>query len=390
MLPWQICTRLVQDDLNALAYPALIAGVSYQIASPPKGFRLSIGGYHDKQLLLLDEVLTRLMSLQIDESRFDVIKAEVLRDLANSLKNRPYQQAYGQLRVELVDASWSAEDLMESVSRITLPALVKWRDTTLGKTSVQAMLLGNIDKSRVSDLLTLLRKYVHIAEVAPSEAAVATLDATRVIDLNVDHDDAAMVLYVQDEGESNQDRAKSALLVHLVRSGYFSSLRTEQQLGYVVSAANPVLLERGGVGFIIQSPVAPVAVLRERTLAYMVEQEQKLTQMTDDEFASNKDGLITQLTQKDKNLAERGGRYWSDLDRGITTFDSQLQLADEVSKLDKATVVAFLKSVNARLQTRYLMIVSQGRFAQAAAQMPAQAQAQALVQAPTQQQASAQ
>ena len=33
---------LVEDDLNTLGYPALLAGVSFEVATPPRGFRVTL------------------------------------------------------------------------------------------------------------------------------------------------------------------------------------------------------------------------------------------------------------------------------------------------------------------------------------------------------------
>lgn len=77
----------------------------------------------------------------------------------------------------------------------------------------------------------------------------------------------------------------------------------------------------------------------------------------------NKSGLITNLTQSDKNLSRRASRYWADLDRGITTFDSHIQLANAVAALSKDEMVEFLIQVNGKLGNEYMMVFSEGKFA---------------------------
>jgi len=181
--------------------------------------------------------------------------------------------------------------------------------------------------------------------------------------LEVDHNDASMVLYVQDEQSSFESRARSSLLTHLVAPSFFSSLRTEQQLGYVVSAVNTQLRDRGGISFVIQSPVVGPDTLRDRALAFMTAQEGVLSEMSDEEFDANKGGLIAKLTQKDKNLSQRSNRYWGNLDQGVTTFDSNMQLAKAVSDLSKGDMQAFLNAVNGKLGNQYMMVYSEGKFA---------------------------
>jgi len=355
-------SMLVQDDLNALAYPALLAGVSYQIAAPPKGFRISVGGYSDKQLVLLEEVLTRMMSLDIKEDRFDVLKGELIKDLANTLQNKPFLQSYQRLQDELVDSSWTAEQVMGALENITPESLGAWRDRVLQEVSIQGLVHGNVTKARVEELADLLKKHVRISNVVPVSPLVVELEGASSMLLEIDHNDASMVLYVQDEQSSFENRARSALLTHLVAPGFFSALRTEQQLGYVVSAVNTQLRDRGGISFVIQSPVAGPDILRDRTLAFMTAQELMLSEMSEEEFGANKGGLITKLTQRDKNLSQRSGRYWADLDQGVTTFDSNMQLAKAVSDLGKDDMQAFLKEVNGKLGNQYMMVYSEGKF----------------------------
>lgn len=357
-------SKLVQDDLNALAYPALLAGLGYQIASPPKGFRITISGYHDKQMVLLDEVLQRLVNLDIDSERFNVIKAEILKDLANSSKDRPFQQGYSRLRDELLASSWQAEQMIKSLQGVSIESLLAWRDRVLAQISAQVMVNGNVLEQRATLIQALLAHHLPLAQVETANPLVREISGIEEIDLDVDHNDAAMVLYLQDDHENLASRARSALLVHLIRPAYFTSLRTEQQLGYVVSAMNPVLRERGAVGFVIQSPVAPVQELKKRTLTFLQQQVKKLEEMESQEFQENKMGLISVLLEKDKNLSARAQRYWSNLDRGIVSFDAAKQLAEQVDGLDQRDMIEFVKVTLNKLTDNYFMVFSQGKFAE--------------------------
>ncbi len=355
-------TMLVQDDLNALTYPAYLAGLNYELVGPPKGFRVSVGGYEDKQLVLLEEVMKRLVSLDIDPARFDVLKQELVRDLLNSKRERPYLQSYQRVQDELLSTSWTADEMLAPVNAMTREGLMQWRDELLDRVSVQALIIGNVNSADATALEALLRKHLSLGDVDIAETEVATVQGANSIPLDIDHDDAAMVLYVQAEGESLEERATMALLQHLVAPGYFATLRTDQQLGYVVAAANTTLRDVGGISFIVQSPVAGPDILRDRTLDYMAAEEQRLGEMTEEEFGANKGGLIAKLTQRDKGLGQRAKRYWSDLDREITTFDAREQLAKAVSGLSLEDILAYVERVNEKLGNQYMMVFSEGRF----------------------------
>ena len=129
--------------------------------------------------------------------------------------------------------------------------------------------------------------------------------------LEIDHDDAMMVIYAQNDNDSLKARASSSLLVHLLRPKYFTSLRTEQQLGYVVTAIQAEYENQGGVGFVIQSPVASAQTLVDRTTQFLDRQREALTSLEEEAFSEAKAGLIAEILEKDKNLGSRAGRYWS-------------------------------------------------------------------------------
>ena len=360
----RLYSALVQDDLNSLAYPALLAGVGYQIASPPKGFRLTISGYQDKQFVLLDEVMSRLVNLDIREERFVILKEQLLKDLRNQSRDKPFQQAYGTLMDELVSSAWPATDLIDQIEPLSRHELIDWRDGLFQGVSIKALIHGNVDDDKAASLKELIGSHIPLVNVAESKPSVRDVSGINEVILDIDHNDAAMVLYIQDESDSLRSRARSALFTHMIAPAYFSSLRTEQQLGYVVSAMNPVFYERGGVGFLIQSPVAGPFQLKKQTRLFLEGQIPRFAEMDEEVFRLNRDGLITRLTQRDKNLGQRAQRYWSELDRDIMTFDSKQQMSSMVAMLRKEDMINYLDQVISLSATDYLFIYNSGKFSE--------------------------
>jgi secreted Zn-dependent insulinase-like peptidase len=84
--------------------------------------------------------------------------------------------------------------------------------------------------------------------------------------------------------------------------------------------------------------------------------------MEDDEFLRFQSGLVGQLTEKDRNLADRSQRYWTNLQLGVTTFDTRERIAAAVASLTKADVLAYLSRLLARFDQERLIVFSRGRF----------------------------
>ena len=112
----------------------------------------------------------------------------------------------------------------------------------------------------------------------------------------------------------------------------------------------------------IQSPVAGPRELREQTRFFLDGQVERFEAMSEEVFNANKAGLIAQLLQKDKNLGQRAQRYWSELDRGITSFDAKRQKADRIGSLNKLDMISYLNRIRSLFDSDYLFIFSEGRF----------------------------
>jgi len=361
----QLYAQLVNDALNHYAYPAMLAGLGFQISTAPSGFRLSLSGYSDKQSILLEQVLAEFTDLAVDDARFARYQAELVRNWHNFSHERPYTQAYAALPQTVLSTSFAPETLADVAEQLTADDLRQWQRQRLDRISVVGLSHGNLAREGLDAVGGLLTGALPIRDFPLLKPELTVIDEPLLLELDVNHDDAAMVLYVQDPEASFESRARSALISQILSQRYFSSLRTEAQLGYVVNMSNRTLRDRGALVFIIQSPVASPADLEAATLAFMHEQQPKLAALDEATFRQHKAALVSRLTEQAKNLRERNSRYLADLDAGITTFDSQARIADIVSGLSLDDVVAHLALLVDRLSTDRLLIFSRGRFEQA-------------------------
>ena len=353
---------IVKDALNSMSYPAYLAGLTYEIETVAQGFKVVLQGYSEKQFVLIERVLAKLASAKVDLKRFDALKEELLNELANKKFDKPYQQVGRRLKEELISSVWPAKAVFEALVDVKPDDLLNWRSDKLANVSLEALFVGNMDSVQVSQIIEHYEIVFNSTNKSKKEPEISELSGAREIKLVLDHDDAALFLYVQADGEDLTDRAKTYLLHHLISPGFFSSLRTDQQLGYVVAAVNSTIKRRAGLGFIIQSPVAGPSYLRSRITDYLKEENTRLAALDDNEFTENKTGLISKLMQQDKNLGQRAARYWSDLEMDLETFDGREQLVSAISDLTKEDVLNFFDVIREKTESEYLLISSDGKF----------------------------
>jgi insulysin len=67
----------VNDSLTEYAYDADLAGLSYNLSLSSLGVFIVLSGYNDKLHVLLQHILKKVKTLQVEPDRLEVIKEQV-------------------------------------------------------------------------------------------------------------------------------------------------------------------------------------------------------------------------------------------------------------------------------------------------------------------------
>lgn len=359
----RLYARLVVDALNTFAYPAQIAGLGYDVGVQPGGFLITVSGYDDKQPLLLHRILDVFGRVEPTASKVSEYRDELLRSWQNFSARPPYEQAFASLSDVIIAGDWPPARLSDALRDVTPQGLAAWRHERLDHYDALVLVHGNVDAQKAKTVSQTIETTLKLAPVDVSPDRVARLPAGDfTFGLNARSDDAAMLLYLQGADRSFEERARFGLTAQVLRTPYYDDLRTQQQLGYVVAVAPSVLRRTPGLAFVVQSPVSGPGALLHATRTFLDGYRSKLAGMSADELSAYKQGLRSLLLEKDKNLADRSQRYWSDLDVGITSFDSREQIAARIDRIDLPDLMKFYDRLLELEQSRRLVIYSGGRF----------------------------
>lgn len=352
---------LVADAANQWAYATLLAGMNANVSARPAGFRFDITGYADKQLELADRVVALFATLHIDPARFDILKQDLLRTLENSTDDKPYQQVMAAVGTSLHGSVWPDADVAGALKALTPEDLDAWRQQHLARVGFLGLAHGNVEQSRADAILAAVERHLHVDKVNNALPEPAALRHAASIELPIDHDDAAIAAYIQEPDRRWRTRALSALGAHLMQQAFFTSLRTEQQLGYVVGMAAQTIDRQPGLLMLVQSPSAGPDAIVKAIDTFLVDQGEVIRALSAQRFDASREGLLVKLLEADKNLGERTERYWNDLDEGITTFDSRQRLADAIRALTQEDVAAWADALPRRFREESLIVSARGK-----------------------------
>ena len=192
--------------------------------------------------------------------------------------------------------------------------------------------------------------YLKVLKLAAGESLQYAVD--------VPHDDAVVAWYLQGEGNSWPDRAATALTAQIMKSGFFQQLRTEQQLGYVVSAFAWPQLDVPGLVMLIQSPVADGNTVANAMQDFMQGVEPDLDEA---QFERHKSALLSDILRPHKNLWERAEFYWQSIAHKQLDFAGREAMAEAVEALTLEGWLAYYNRVFLG-QRHSLQVVAPGRW----------------------------
>jgi len=332
-------TDMVKDRLNETLYDARLAGLSARIYPHMRGFSIRISGYNDKQKQLLKRVVDQLADTDFSQSSFDRVKDLYTRELQNKRKDKPFNQTIGEVYTLLMQ-NWSVEQKLGAISKISLPQLKSFVPQLLNTVQTRMLAHGNLTNEDATQLanivMTKLDQQPTISYTQPVPVVLLEKEQKLTQTLPVDHNDSAISVYFQGDNTGLKTRAEFALMSEILAAPFYSKLRTEQQLGYVVFETAMPLNKAPGLAFVVQSPSTDPIKLEQHIDSFISQMQSKLSQMSEADLQQYKQSVLSRINTKETKLSDLSNRYWQEIDRDEQNFDSREALSQAVSALTLA------------------------------------------------------
>lgn len=357
--------KLVARALNPQTYAARMAGLFTDVEATATGFRLEVRGFHDKLPVLFDEVLDTFSDAEaeVDGPSFAAARSALAKEYANLRLARPYEQVEEALYRLIHPEFLPLDALVDAATRATPATLAAWRRERLKAMGATLFAYGNMREDDARAVAALAQRRLDIVERPhriPRAKRIAGAD--RRYERAVDHDDATYLLYIQGEGETVEERARIGLIARMLTARYFTALRTERQLGYVVNAFDNPIARHAGLVFTVQASSVGVAEIDALTQAFLDEQRSWFRGLSAEEFEAYKQGYLAPLERAgDLNHHDRIARLLDDLAHRTLTFDSRRQLRDAVANLEAAAIADAYEALIDRERGNRLTVYSRGK-----------------------------
>ncbi|XP_039264342.2 insulin-degrading enzyme-like [Styela clava] len=343
---------LFVDALNEYSYAAEIAGLGFKLSNTVYGMCLTIDGYEDKQMVLLEKILTRLTNFTIDPQRFTILKELYQRALQNFHADQPYNHSAYYCQVLRSEVVWTKTKLYEALPELTLESVSEFIPTFLSYLHFESLMHGNLTKKDASNITSFIEKTLKentlTLPLLPSQ-----LVRYRDIELppksayvykyhHEVRDNSAIQLYLQVGLQNTRDNCLLDLTSQMISEPFFNILRTKEQLGYVVHCSVTRSNSTQGIRFIVQSEKSP-NYLEARIEAFINHVETMFSEMDESEFNRHKAALKARRLEKPKKLKAQTLKYWGEILSQQYMFERDQIEMSYLDNVEKEDVVTFYK-----------------------------------------------
>ncbi|XP_048268577.1 insulin-degrading enzyme isoform X2 [Bombus affinis] len=350
-----IFVLLFRDALNEYAYAADIVGLKWELTNSKYGMTLGIVGYDDKLHVLLNKIIDKMINFKVDPKRFEIWKENYIRSLKNYKAEQPYQHAVYYLAVLLSEQIWMKDELLNATSHLTVERVQNFIPQFLSKIHMECLMHGNITMSEAIETAKSIESKLSNAVPHIVPLLSRQLILHREIKLEDGchflfevktkfHSNSCTQVYYQTGLQSTESNMLLELLAQILSEPCFTTLRTKEQLGYIVFSGVRRTNDAQGLRIIVQSDRHPKYV-EQRINAFLNSMLQYIPSMTKEEFNAHKESLAIRRLEKPKQMTTLSAIFWSEIISQQYNFDRANIEVAYLKTITQEQILKFYKEI---------------------------------------------
>lgn len=362
--------RLVASSFQSQAYLASLAGYSYSLALTSSSIRIRVSGLTEKLATFTSALFTHLVDPNITVSAFQSTSRSMTQQLANIRSSLAYQQAVYWLDWWVGKRSWRWEQVKTELEAVQVDEMAGWGARLLhgsGGVKMEVLGYGRLDESMLQQLTADVGKRISLTTTSfssPSETTATRPSFHRTHDIlvppigtlvyqhpimNAADNNAAVLVHYPIASFNNRTAATLLdLTTTLLSADAFNVLRTQQQLGYIVSAFSSLHGEGDtayrALDVVVQGVEVGAAGMDERVESFMWQWVERVRLWSEVEWGERVAGRIEAVQRRMERVEQAGDEVWLELVSGRRWWQ---RVEDEVAalrQLDKAAYVEWYEA----------------------------------------------
>ncbi|MFC3093249.1 peptidase M16 [Alteromonas sediminis] len=360
----RIWLHAISNLLLEKFYRAGIAGLHFRIYGHQAGFSMHCSGFSSSLMALAAQALDNLLNTDIGPHHFEAARRAQIQSMQNALLNKPINRLFSRLGVIVQRYSFAPVEMLEALKTVDYGDFCTLIAQAKDNLYAESFLHGNWLQEHASDWQKVLTQHQHrftqhhlsrqILKLTPGKTAFHAVPS--------EHDDAAVVLYLQAPSCGTLDTAFCMIIEQLLAGPFFNALRTEQQLGYIVGSGYVPHNQHPGLAFYAQSPTHDCETLFQAIIQFLREQINELS-FYRGYWPSIQANLLKQISEPDHTLAMQSQRLWLNLGLNDPRNQRHDDLINCIENMQFNDLVDCANSLLARNTFGELVLYSEGQLA---------------------------
>ena len=306
----RIYTACVNESLNELSYPARLAGLNYSIKEGYEGIYVDVSGYKESSLRLYELMLEHMTDFKITQSQFEAIKDKIVRDYENLALSDAYMQTRELAPDLFYNIKYTWKQVLPIAKRATLDEIKSYESNLFNKTYLEAMVYGDYVEQDAKKVLSVFKSKTKTEGISREDAFelnylnMSKPETVQYVDKLLVNNSCFFRMYEIGK-DSPKTRALAALISKAVEQPFYTEMRTNQQLGYIVGSYPMNYDETYYLNFLIQSGDYPADDLNSRANTFISSTPKIVEELTDETFQQLIESAIERLERKPMSISER-------------------------------------------------------------------------------------
>ncbi|CRK86954.1 CLUMA_CG000770, isoform A [Clunio marinus] len=365
MVLTSIYSMIVKHYMTEKLYPAICAGLGYQLYSEEKGMLLKLSGYDEKLPLLLDIITKDLKTIRqrMEENVFETYRKHLKKIFNNNLINSKFLNKDCRLNI-VTEHHKFFYDRFNMIDNINFKELLDFSDDFLKQLNIQILVQGNVTKAKAMSIVEMVKKNLPCEDVSEKIESrtykIPSGNNTLCVKSMLPNDkNSTITKYIQLGESTIRLQCLIEFVEKIMEEPLFDILRTQEQLGYSVSCSHRC--NHGILGLCVsiqcQENKNQTSVVDERIQKFLTnDMIEILDKMSDEDFETFQNALIKLKNMVEVELESEVGRHWSEITCREYIFDRLHLEAQMIAQLTRNDVVEFYKTQIIAADARHLSI----------------------------------
>ncbi|WP_016954659.1 insulinase family protein [Catenovulum agarivorans] len=316
------------------------AGIKVSIGEgADKNLKVSLSGPTEQHLKLIENVFNTLVELKVDERIFNQKKDEALAWLSNRGNDPLTAQAQKEMGSLIHATAWRYHQQAQALEQLTYQDVVEHHNELLAKNALNLFAFGNYQQADISTIMdSLLVKLPANRQATdlhyPAEVKPASVQSS----VTAEHTDVAVLQQYWLAEKSLKKFSQILTLNALYQPMFFKTLRTDNQVGYVVGSSPMQLNKFPAWGFMVQSKTHSAAQIIQQIDGFNQQFSAQLQALPATVVNNLTASIIQQINQAPKNIYQEMHAFLADFNQGNFEFDSRETLLTNLQQVTLADV----------------------------------------------------